>query len=271
MFVVAAAGSLAWLWKSGVLKWSAFKKPRDVFQVHWMMWWLYVFIAMMAAGFGGSIGSLVSRYRGDGEAAQATGFLVSNVFLLGACVVALQIFRKEPGATPIRASLNPKPTTRDSLRGLGWLMLVFPISQAAAIIATVTYTRIKGHAPETLAHDTLKVIHESPWSSASLMLMFSAVILAPLTEEILFRALFQSALLRSIKSTWISVFISSACFAAIHFGGGVSAENAYALAPLFVLGLFLGIAFERTGRLWVPITMHMLFNAVNVALVLAMP
>jgi len=40
----------------------------------------------------------------------------------------------------------------------------------------------------------------------------------------------------------------------------------HALIGLFVFGLGLGWAYERTGRLWAPIAMHALFNAGNLML-----
>ena len=42
----------------------------------------------------------------------------------------------------------------------------------------------------------------------------------------------------------------------------------HALLPIFGLGLACGVAYERTKRVGVPITMHICFNGLNVMLAL---
>ena len=56
--------------------------------------------------------------------------------------------------------------------------------------------------------------------------------------------------------------VTSIIFALMHWG----AVAWHALPPLFVLSLAFGWIYERTGRLSASIVMHILFNAVNVAL-----
>ena len=50
----------------------------------------------------------------------------------------------------------------------------------------------------------------------------------------------------------------------MHFVGGGPVPW-HALPPLFTLSIGIGIAFERTRGLATPITMHVLFNAANIA------
>ena len=52
-------------------------------------------------------------------------------------------------------------------------------------------------------------------------------------------------------------------------GGAVEGVPYYALAPLFMLSVTMGLAFERTKHIGVPIVMHAAFNALNIALVVA--
>ena len=40
------------------------------------------------------------------------------------------------------------------------------------------------------------------------------------------------------------------------------------MPPLFVLAVCFGYVYERTGKLWVPIVMHALFNAVSITIAL---
>jgi membrane protease YdiL (CAAX protease family) len=76
----------------------------------------------------------------------------------------------------------------------------------------------------------------------------------------------QSAFLRLFGRTWPAVLVTAALFAGIHLGGGVKLENAHTLLALFTLGAGMGVAFERTRNIVVPIVMHMGFNAANVGL-----
>ena len=53
-----------------------------------------------------------------------------------------------------------------------------------------------------------------------------------------------------------------AVFALMHY----DVVPGHALAALFVLSLGFGWIYEKTGRLEAAVTMHVLFNAANVAL-----
>src|SRR6185369_4082201 len=98
------------------------------------------------------------------------------------------------------------------------------------------------------------------------VLVGTAVLGAPFVEELMFRVFLQSALLRLLGRTWPSILVTSALFALVHLGGGVRPSEAYALAPLFILSVAMGVVYERTRSALAPITMHMAFNALNVAL-----
>jgi membrane protease YdiL (CAAX protease family) len=86
--------------------------------------------------------------------------------------------------------------------------------------------------------------------------------MAPIREEILFRGFLQTALVRLLKRPWWSILLASATFAALHIGKDVPW---YSVAAVFVLGLAMGLAFEKTKSLGTSIAMHIGFNAVNVA------
>jgi membrane protease YdiL (CAAX protease family) len=88
--------------------------------------------------------------------------------------------------------------------------------------------------------------------------VFSAVVLAPLVEEMFFRGLVQSMLRRYYGSPWVAVVVTSLFFAATHM-------SLHWMPALFVLGMVLGYNYERTGRLLAPMLIHAAFNAVNLA------
>ena len=73
--------------------------------------------------------------------------------------------------------------------------------------------------------------------------VFSAVVLAPVVEEIVFRGLLQSMLRNYFRGAWPAVLIASAIFAAMH-------GSPHWFPALFALGVVLGYNYERTGRLF---------------------
>jgi len=97
----------------------------------------------------------------------------------------------------------------------------------------------------------------SPLVIAAMLLV--ACVLAPLYEELLFRAgLYRFCRQKLGRST--ALVISGVCFGALH-------GNWAGFLPLAVLGMGLAVAYEATGSIRVPIIAHGLFN-LNTVLVL---
>lgn len=94
------------------------------------------------------------------------------------------------------------------------------------------------------------------WERTAFIL--AAVVVAPVVEEILFRGILLPLLIQRIGPL-AGVALSALFFAALHGGLG-------AFAALAVLSIALSLAYARTGSLWVPIGMHILFNTVNLLL-----
>jgi len=97
------------------------------------------------------------------------------------------------------------------------------------------------------------------WKSA---IVASAVILAPLFEEVFFRGLMQSLLRSLIRSPWAAIVVTSALFAGVHW------PYVKDMPALFALAIALGYNYERCGRLGPSILMHALFNAFNIVVFL---
>ncbi|MBC8010343.1 MAG: CPBP family intramembrane metalloprotease [Burkholderiales bacterium] len=92
------------------------------------------------------------------------------------------------------------------------------------------------------------------------MIILAAVI-APITEELIFRAgIFRY--LRTRIPRGLALMLPALLFAILH-------GNLAALVPLFALGVFFAIAYERTGNIAVPMIAHALFNLNTIVLVMA--
>ena len=88
------------------------------------------------------------------------------------------------------------------------------------------------------------------------MIIVSAVVLAPLAEEVFFRGLLQSMLRKYLRRPWAAIMATSAFFAFVH------AEYPTSMPAIFALSMVLGYNYERSGRLLAPILIHALFNGV---------
>ncbi|MFA4836348.1 MAG: CPBP family glutamic-type intramembrane protease [Dehalococcoidia bacterium] len=88
-----------------------------------------------------------------------------------------------------------------------------------------------------------------PW-----MLPLTAVLIAPLAEEIFFRGFLFTGLRR--RYGWLmAALISSAIFALMHL-------EPYAIPPLFLLGFLFAYLYHRSNSIWIPIAMHFIVNSI---------
>lgn len=113
-----------------------------------------------------------------------------------------------------------------------------------------------------IGHEMLEAMRQRQARASLAMLLVSAVVVAPVLEEVLFRGLVQTALLEAggRGRRWAVIFVAASWFALVHVG-----QPWQALPPLFVLGIVLGWVYERTGSLAPCVIVHAGFNAVNAA------
>jgi membrane protease YdiL (CAAX protease family) len=92
-------------------------------------------------------------------------------------------------------------------------------------------------------------------------LTIMGIVVAPLGEELLFRAgLFR--LLGVFLPRWAAVLLSALAFATLHW-------SAVHFVPLTVLGIIFALAYEKSGSLLVPVIAHGLFNLNSILALLA--
>jgi membrane protease YdiL (CAAX protease family) len=111
-------------------------------------------------------------------------------------------------------------------------------------------------------HAVLRMLQEYPSLEAYFWAILSAVLMAPLIEELLFRVILQSWLTTHLgrRAGWL---IASFLFASVH-----GFPDSIALLPL---ALILGAAWHLTRRYWTIVTAHALFNAVMLVLDALLP
>ena len=142
-----------------------------------------------------------------------------------------------------------------ALRWLAVLPILWFVSFAWQILLTAL-----GHAPDFQAAIHLFLETDDPLRRAAFV--FFAVVVAPIAEEALFRGILLPLLVRRFGAT-IGLGLVALGFAALHGDAG-------SFPGLAVLSVALSLAYARTGTILVPMAMHALFNAANLALILAL-
>lgn len=154
---------------------------------------------------------------------------------------------------------------RDIIVGLGAFVLIYPLVYAAQVGAVWGYQYYEGTTPDPMAHETLRQITSNAGDPWAWVITLAAVLGAPIVEEVLYRGMLQSAVLRVTGGAWSAILITSAIFASVHY----SVVPPHVLPVLFVLSVGLGAVLERTKKLGACIVVHAAYNTLNVALALA--
>lgn len=119
-----------------------------------------------------------------------------------------------------------------------------------------------GEAPPMVVHQTLRTLREDFSYAFLLQVIVFAVVLAPLLEEMVFRGVLQTSLLRLMGGRrWAAIGAASLVFGLVHWW----VVPWHGLIPLVLVGVVWGYAYERTGSLLVAVVGHAVFNALNVA------
>ena len=271
--IVLAIVIVLFLAVSGVLRPGGFSKNgiREV-KGYPAAIWLFagglVILAQPAAmDFLSSVPAIVGNAEADPAASEirltAASYLVATIVAIGMTIVMAV------GVGDAGLKVGPL----DLLTGVGCLLIAMPLVQVAAIAAAAAYRQFAQADPPAIGHSTLQFIADNRSHELMWMMIVAVVVGAALVEEVVFRVGLQGSLLKMTGSPWLAIIGTSLIFAGLHFSmvPVESRDAAYVpLSQLFVLSLALGVAFERSKRIGVPIVMHMAFNAVTIAAALSL-
>ncbi len=157
--------------------------------------------------------------------------------------------------------LNIKTIAKDFVMAIVNLLATWPL-MIAAITMTMFFAKLlSGQDYQMQQHEQLEMITEYQQMPVRIMIVFVAVVIAPLLEEMMFRGFVQTTIrsyFNTRNSAWPAIAASSVFFAIMHADPGH-------WPALFVLGLCLGYSYEKSGSLFRPIFIHLFFNAYSVA------
>lgn len=152
----------------------------------------------------------------------------------------------------------PQASIRDfiALRASHWafLPLALVLGVAATVPADAIYTLVLERFPSSHVSESISSLPTAPLSK---QIMYGVILagLGPFAEEVLFRgALFRPLLRRYPLATCLP--LTSLAFTFVH-------AEPQAFAPIFLMGLLLGLLRAKSGSLFAPFVMHAAFNAVG--------
>lgn len=246
---------------------------RDVSGLPASVWFVCAAMVFLSLIFGPSIAVLLpARFAGAPSEPRFAAIAALCSFGLAAAVAGPALWMIRPAAGP---ESGTRPAWSDLIPALVCAAAIAPFYLATAVGTEMFVRGVLHRELPPLAHDMLTPFVAAPLSSTGIVIAFTAVVLVPIAEECIYRVFLTSSLLRlagrsaagegkrlSPPRVFACVLVTSAIFAASHaaFSGPVP----WAAVPgLFVLSVGLGLAYERTGRLGVPIIVHGLFNLTN--------
>jgi len=233
-----------------------------------------MFLAQLVV-YGVVLGVMGSEADELGESEQAIAFGSALVASLVVGLVGI-------GFTPLRKRRAGmvKEVVTGVLGGVVGFGVMFPLAAGSGWAALVV-AQLLGFEADPVGHELLGKAREG-LEPAIVAQLGMAVLLAPVVEELLYRRYLQGGLIgvlavggtaggRAADGSggragvrWLGVLITTGLFVSMHAG----VVPPPMLVSIGVVGLSCGIAMERTGRVLVPVVMHMLFNLANVGITL---
>jgi membrane protease YdiL (CAAX protease family) len=253
---------LAYLWAANIVRPGSLSRrvPPNPTTQHWAALLIAAALVYLIGGVGAGLVHANALpwprvISADTDAGRGAMMLGHYALAVPAAILLLALTSKK-----LAAHIRP----RDFPLGLFALLLAYPLVAGVASLA-FHFTRIfSGSPPDAIAHESLQRIVDDPSDPWVRVIMLTAILCAPVVEEVVYRHLLQSAFLRMTANPLAAVLLSSAVFAAAH----ITVVPAHAIPTLFTLGIALGILYIKTARLAPVILAHAGFNALNVAIAL---
>jgi CAAX protease family protein len=145
---------------------------------------------------------------------------------------------------------------------ISWI-IVFPIvSFFSSMVNILIYLFYKiPKLPDQIAVNIIKASFDSPINFA--ILLISIIVIAPILEEFLFRAVLFNYF-KKYFSRFLAITFSSLIFALIHYSQAQKLANITILSSLFILGCFLCFLYEKQRSITAPIFLHATFNLISI-------
>ncbi len=170
----------------------------------------------------------------------------------------LRMWQVGPEPAPARPTRQTLSWSEATGYGIGTVLVALPL---IILIGLGWSALLQAMGRQVEPQDMIMILAKtrSPLVIAGLMLV--ACLLAPLYEELLFRAGLYRYVRQKLGRT-PALLISGICFGVMH-------RDLTAFLPLVVLGMLFALVYEATGSIRVTIIAHGLFNLNSIIFVLA--
>jgi membrane protease YdiL (CAAX protease family) len=189
--------------------------------------------------------------------------IVDMSMILGAAVEIfavlwiLLMLKMEYGARISDAGINFKAPFRDIAYGFLTYLAIFPLIHFVAL-AWKWLGESLGFEHQT--HSAIVCLLETGSIQTVILVSASALIIAPLIEEFLFRGFIYPAARKRFGVT-VAILSSSALFALVH-------QDFFSFLPIMILGVAMAFLYERRQSLVAPVALHFFHNLRAIGLIL---
>ncbi len=182
--------------------------------------------------------------------------LVMN-YVCNLATLALIFHLAMRGMHPLRAlGIGTRPPGRSIMTGDFVYLLFVPIQFGWPVVLALVWGLFGQKPPQ----EQVVLLFNTPSPLLIVMLIIVATVLAPILEELTFRAFIQRGLENQF-GTVAAVVITAVIFSGIHGGWAM-------VAALLPLSLLLGAVYARTRNILVTMALHSAFNGAAVVLLL---
>lgn len=153
---------------------------------------------------------------------------------------------------------NIKTIPKDFIFAVLYLIAVLPIMNL--VLEAIVFFNEIFFSPDYKipTHTELQTLTDNPSLLIRAAISIGTICVVPFLEEMLFRGLFQTMIRSTLyfhkHTAWIAIFMTSVFFAVTH-------ANPSHWPVLFILSMAIGYSYEKSGSLFRPVFIHMLFNA----------
>ena len=179
--------------------------------------------------------------------------LVWRTMILGPILISLR-FRGFKLASVF--GVDRMPVGRSLLLGVALLISALPMVFAVDYVASIL---LKVNSA-TDVQEVVQIFENASTAAQRVPIIMLAVVIAPVAEELAFRGYLYAVVKRYFGAV-PALILSGMLFALIHL-------NLASFFPLLVLASVFALAYELSGTLLVSMTMHALFNALSLVLIM---
>jgi membrane protease YdiL (CAAX protease family) len=212
---------------------------------------------LMVCAYGGLfLGMWVQQISGVGTAGPSIWrVIVAALSFQGAGLILVARFLSEHQVNWAEAFGFSNQWRKAVLLGMLVALIFLPLGWGLQQVSALVMTHLPGFKIEPEEQLPIHILRVSMSWAGRITLGATAILLAPVAEEMLFRGILYPAIKQAGYprfALWGTVIM----FAAVHM-------NLVTFLPLAVLALVLTALYERTNNLLAPIAAHALFNALN--------